>query len=264
MKDKLKQRSILLLVSLFVVFGLFALKLFRLQVVEGKDYYDKATSTTLITLPVTAARGEIVDRYGRPIASNRQAYNVRLIKALLPNEELNKTLMALVDIFDANGETWNDNAPLSKTEPYAFDEEREAAVIKMREKLELAQYATAENVYDKMVERYELAELPVQYRRSLAGLRYQMEYEEYGLVTPFVIASDVSIKTVSTIKEHNLDLPGVDIIEEAIRDYPDPTLMPHILGTIGKIDADEWKTLYKGKDGYKMNDLVGKGGIEKA
>ncbi|MDD3202651.1 MAG: hypothetical protein PHZ05_02730, partial [Pygmaiobacter massiliensis] len=179
MKDHLKHRAVALLLALTFVFGIFSLKLFQLQVVDGEEYYDKATSTTLITLPVTAARGEIVDRYGRPIATNRQAYNVRLVKAMLPDETLNETLVALIQIFTANGESWNDAAPLSTTAPYTFDTERESAVAKMKEKLGLAQYATPQNVYDQMVKRYELETVPAEYQRALAGLRYQMEYEEY-------------------------------------------------------------------------------------
>lgn len=262
MQDKLKKRAIGLLVGLTLVLTVFALKLFQLQVVEGEANLDKATSTTMVTLPVTAARGEIVDRYGRPIATNRQAYSVRLIGALLPAENLNDTLLALVKIFEANGEGWNDETPLTRTVPYEFAEGKDTAVSRMKEKLKLAQYATAQNVYDKMIERYDLQQVPAEYQRTLAGIRYQMEYEEYGIVTPFIIASDVSITTVSTIKEHNLDLIGVDIVEEAVRSYADSTLMPHILGTIGKIDAEEWSTLKS--QGYKMNDLVGKSGIEKS
>ena len=40
--------------------------------------------------------------------------------------------------------------------------------------------------------------------------------------------------------------------------------MPHIIGTVGKIYAEEWESTYKNKDNYKMNDLVGKSGIELA
>lgn len=262
MEKKLNKRAVIMLCGLAAVFLVFVLKLFQLQVVEGQENLDKATSTTSVTLPVTAARGEIVDRYGRTIAGNRQAYGVRLIYALLPQENLNQTLLALVKIFEENGEEWNDDAPLTDTAPYEFEEDRESAVERMKETLGLAEYATAQNVYDRMVERYELEEIPEEYRRALAGIRYQMEYEEYGLVTPFTIASDVSIETVSTIKENNLDLPGVDVVEEAVRSYPNTTLMPHILGMIGKIDATEWKNLKN--QGYQMNDLVGKSGIEKA
>ena len=51
-----------------------------------------------------------------------------------------------------------------------------------------------------------------EYQRTLAGIRYQMQHEEYSNVTPFVLATDVSLKTVSTVKENNLDLPGVCLL----------------------------------------------------
>lgn len=161
---------------------------------------------------------------GRPIATNRQAYNVRLVKAMLPDESLNDTLLALVQIFTANGESWNDAAPLSTTAPYAFDTEREPAVTKMKEK------AGPCAVRDP-AKRLRPDGKALRPRKSAGGISAHPcrpalpdgAYEEYGLVTPFVIASDVSIRTVSQIKEHNLDLPGVDIVEEAIRSYPDPT-----------------------------------------
>ena len=261
---KLKKRALFLLAGVLVVLAVFSAKLFQLQMVEGADYRDKATSTTLIELPLPAARGEIVDRYGRAIATNRAAYHLWLIKAMLPDDQLNEVLMRMVDILSANGESWNDDAPLTHTEPYQFEEGRDADVERMKSNLGLAQYATAQNVYDKMIETYDLEDIPEEYQRILAGIRYQMQYEEYSNATPFVLASDVSMKTVATVKENNLDLPGVYVMEGTVRSYPDSTLMPHIIGTVGKIYAEEWESTYKNKDNYKMNDLVGKSGIELA
>ncbi len=259
-----KKRAIILLSLVALVFCVFAVKLFQLQIVEGAEYLDQATSTTMITVPLPAARGEIVDRYGRAIATNRAAYNLWLIRALLPDDQLNDTLMRMVDTLSENGEEWNDDAPLTHTAPYEFVEGRDADVARMKTALGLAQYATAQNVYDKMLETYGLADLPQEYQRTLAGIRYQMQHEEYSNVTPFVLATDVSLKTVSTVKENNLDLPGVYVAEGTVRVYTDPTLMPHIVGTIGKIYAEEWESTYKNQKNYKMNDLVGKSGIELA
>ena len=264
MKERFKIRAIVMIACVALVISIFILKLFSLQVVSGEDYLDKATSTTMVTMPVTAARGEIVDRYGRPIATNIQAYNVRLIKALLPEESLNETIIKLVELFEKNSEEWNDSTPLSKTQPYTFVAGQDAAVSEMKEKLGLAEYVEADLVYKKMIEKYDGEEIPEEYRRDVLGIRYQMESEEYSINTPFVISELVSIKTVSAIKEHSIDMPGVDVVEEAVRHYPDTSLMPHILGTIGKIDADEWTNYYKTAEGYKMNNLVGKGGIELA
>jgi len=263
-KGHFKKRAIALLVLVGLVLCGFSFKLFQLQIIDGDNYLDQATSTTMVTLPLPAARGEIVDRYGRAVATNRAAYNLWLIKALLPDDKLNSTLMMLVDTLKEQGESWNDSAPLTDTTPYAFVEGRDADVAKMKTALGLAQYATAQNVYDKMVETYALTDVPAGYQRILAGIRYQMQYEEYSNVTPFVLATDVSMKTVSTVKENNLDLPGVYVAEGTVRVYPDPTLMPHIIGTIGKIYAEEWDSTYKKQKNYKMNDLVGKSGIEKA
>lgn len=259
-----KKRAVILLALVALVFGGFAVKLFQLQIVDGAEYLDQATSTTMITVPLPAARGEIVDRYGRAIATNRAAYNLWLIRALLPDDQLNDTLMRMVDTLGENGEEWNDDAPLTHSAPYEFVEGRDADVSRMKTALGLAQYATAQNVYDKMLEAYDLTGLPEKYQRILAGIRYQMQYEEYSNVTPFVLATDVSLKTVSTVKENNLDLPGVYVAEGTVRVYTDPTLMPHIIGTIGKIYAEEWESTYKNQKNYKMNDLVGKSGIELA
>ena len=259
-----KKRAVILLALVALVFGGFAVKLFQLQIVDGAEYLDQATSTTMITVPLPAARGEIVDRYGRAIATNRAAYNLWLIRALLPDDQLNDTLMRMVDTLGENGEEWNDDAPLTHSAPYEFVEGRDADVARMKTALGLAQYATAQNVYDKMLEAYDLTGLPEKYQRILAGIRYQMQYEEYSNVTPFVLATDVSLKTVSTVKENNLDLPGVYVAEGTVRVYTDPTLTPHIIGTIGKIYAEEWESTYKNQKNYKMNDLVGKSGIELA
>ena len=83
----------------------------------------------------------------------------------------------------------------------------------MKSNLGLAQYATAQNVYDKMIGDLRSGGIPEEYQRILAGIRYQMQYEEYSKATPFVLASDVSMKTVATVKENNLDLPGVYVME---------------------------------------------------
>ena len=69
-------------------------------------------------------------------------------------------------------------------------------------------------------------------------------------------------------------LPGVDIVDEDIRVYPQGTVAPHIVGVIGKMYAEEYYGTtdeggnvltegYKDK-GYKMDSLVGKLGIEQA
>lgn len=63
------------------------------------------------------------------------------------------------------------------------------------------------------------------------------------------------------IKENNKQFENVNIVSEPVRSYPNGTLGAHLLGNVGSIYKEEYETL---KDqGYNMNDLIGKDGIEK-
>ena len=56
------------------------------------------------------------------------------------------------------------------------------------------------------------------------------------------------------------ELPGVELNVDAWRQYPIPESMSHVLGYVGKIDADEYEKL---SDKYLLDDNIGKTGLEK-
>ncbi len=272
MKREYTKRIVVLLSLTVTVLAMFALRLRQWQIVQGAELREKADTTSSDRIAVTAARGEILDRNGLPLVTNRIGFIVSLNRAYLAPNKLNETLLKLIGILQQSEERWADSTPMAATPPYTFLTGPEgseaaasaaAAVAKLKERLGLNIYATEQNVMDKMVERYQLKDtVPPELWRTIGGIRYEMERREYGYGNPFPLATDVSTKTVSIIKEHSMDLAGVDILTEAIRQYPDTTLMPHVLGTIGPIYKEEYEGLKN--QGYKMSDLVGKSGLERA
>lgn len=77
---------------------------------------------------------------------------------------------------------------------------------------------------------------------------------------PVRIAQDIPEATAHMISESSDQLPGVRVVVETRREYPDGALLAHILGYTGPIDA---VTLAKKKaDGYLPDDMIGKTGIE--
>ena len=268
MQKEFSKRIVSLAVAVVLIFSIFTLRLVQWQVIQGEEMRNLADTTASDSYTITAARGEIVDRYGRPLATNRIGFNVVLNRSYLKSEDTNATIVRLIGILNASGEVWQDSTPMQTTYPYTFltDEEGSTAnsdaVQKLKETLELNVYATEQNVIDRMVERYNLQDVPQEMWRIVGGIRYEMEIREYGYSYPFTLATDVSIETVSTIKEHSMELTGVDIIEEAIRTYPNGTIMPHIIGIVGPIYREEYQDLRL--LGYQMNDILGKSGIELA
>lgn len=269
-KDKESEKILLHRVLVFGCFLLlfvfvFAFRLLDFQIVNGNHYLEEAADVTVIRVNIPAARGDIIDRNGYVLATNRAGYNIQLNKLYLPPEKLNSTLVMLVQILTENGEVWHGDIPLSKQEPYTFLPGREEDISRLKKDLELAEYATADNVWGRMVEKYDLDEVPPEYRRTLAEIRYEMQIREYSNVTPYLFASDVSMRTVTAVKEHSMEMLGVDVVEESIRYYPDGTLLPHVLGKVGPITAEQWAELRElgGDNPYQMNDIIGQNGLEK-
>ncbi len=262
MKKDLSTRLNILLVLVLAVFLAFTVRLIQYQIIQGDEYYEKSSSSTRVNQTITVSRGNILDRNGNMLAGSRLVYNVTVNKVYMPDGVLNERLIEVLDILWKNGETVNDILPISRTEPFTLDEDRESELGRLRDLVKVAVYASRDNMMDKLIERYSLEDVPDRYRRALAGIRYTMERDGYSNSFPFTLARDVSDRTAAIISEKGMDLTGIEIVSSTKREYLDGTLLPHILGTVGPIYAEEYRQLKA--QGYGLNDILGKSGLERA
>lgn len=77
---------------------------------------------------------------------------------------------------------------------------------------------------------------------------------------PIRIKTDISDETLVKIEEKSLELPGVTIEEQPVRDYIQGDFASHLIGRLGEISDKELKVMKK--DGYKMTDIIGQKGLE--
>ena len=274
------RRMMLLIAAAAVIIGLYGFRLIFLQLVNGDSFTAQATNTTDYKFTVTAARGDIVDSKGERIASSTTGYNVVLNKLLMGDEDLDTMLQKIVGLLGKNGESWNDSLLIGQPDAaghYEFtaasdNVAEQKALAAMKDNLGLQQYATADDVMEKLVEDYDLADFSLYWQRVLSGIHYEMQLQAFSNVNNFVMAENVSETTVATIKENSLSLPGVEIVETSTRSYEQGTVLPHVLGRVGKITAEKWKVTdengqvtYPLKEkGYNMNDIIGISGLESA
>ena len=274
------RRMMLLIAAAAVIIGLYGFRLIFLQLVNGDSFTAQATNTTDYKFTVTAARGDIVDSKGERIASSTTGYSVVLNKLLMGDEDLDTMLQKIVGLLGKNGESWNDSLLIGQPDAaghYEFtaasdNATEQKALAAMKDNLGLQQYATADDVMEKLVEDYDLADFSLYWQRVLSGIHYEMQLQAFSNVNNFVMAENVSEATVATIKENSLSLPGVEIVETSTRSYEQGTVLPHVLGRVGKIPAEKWKVTdengqvtYPLKEkGYNMNDIIGISGLESA
>ena len=263
------RRALALLMIMAVVLGIYSVRLFQIQIVQGEDYAKLVTAGYRTTVSVAASRGEIVDRNQVPLVSNRTSYAVIFDYNYFPHgsgeerrREQNDCLLALTELLSAQDDQWNDSLPITRSEPYAFEEGRSDGVTRLKNFLRMASYATAEQCLNQMVEKYYLADYTAQEQRILAGIHYEMETAGFSAKVNYTFAGDVSDTTMYRILEQGTQFPGVDVTTVPMREYVGGTTACHIIGTVGPIYAEEYASL---KDkGYSYNDVLGKSGIEAA
>lgn len=261
---KKRGRVIILIALVSAIMLCYYYRLMQLQLVKGAYYTALSQSSFSSSSSVSAARGEILDRNGRPFAVNTIGYNIIFQRNFLPREKENETILELSALLSAVGEKWNDTLPITEETPPTFREGEESAVAALKEKLRLNDYATAENCLDALYEKYSLSdkEYTEKEKRLIAGVRYEMEKREFSSANDFVFASSVSPATAAKFSELSFKYEGVEIVELSERAYVASSSAPHIIGVVGAMNESEYsqyKTL-----GYKMNDYVGKFGAEKA
>ncbi len=259
-KKSVHKRINLLAIFLAVIMLLYSVRIFSLQIANAEIYLEQAAGISRYTATIKAQRGEILDRYGREIAVNREGYNIVFNRAYIDIEKINSTILKLTNLLKEKKASWVDNLPLTTEKPYSFTDDS-AAVSKMISALGLAHYATADDCFSAMVKKYELESFDHKTQRRLMGVRYSMQIAEFSVANAYTLAEDVSSEIMQIVLESGFMLDGVSVDVVPFREYVKGDLAPHIIGTVGLIDAEEWET-YKDK-GYSYNDKVGKSGIEK-
>ncbi|MCL2088699.1 MAG: penicillin-binding transpeptidase domain-containing protein [Oscillospiraceae bacterium] len=268
----LRRRAIAFIMVIVVIFCACCYRLMQFQVVGGDDYRQQADRKIISTTPIKAPRGEILDIYGRPLAKNKVVFNIIFDRAFLPQGRENVTILRLIDILRSAGEEWIDTLPMSKNPPYDFEEGREADIERLKSKiLRVNSYATAQDCYDTMKEKYNLniPEGAGNLERLMMGVRYEMELKDFSLNNIYTFAENISTNTLAKISELNTTLPGVDVDDVATRDYVNGNIASHIIGFIGPIDdleqlKAEADPIAGRTQNYKLSDFKGKSGVELA
>jgi penicillin-binding protein 2 len=84
--------------------------------------------------------------------------------------------------------------------------------------------------------------------------------QKLKLYQPVEVAVDVPVETLTKIEEKRLELPGVIIDVEPVREYPFGSSLSHVLGYVQEIKE---KQLEEHKDeGYVLGDEYGQSGLE--
>lgn len=253
-----------ILVVISVAFG--CVRLMTIQIVNGDEYLQENEYTSIYTQPIKATRGQIIDADGNKIVENKVGFNVIIDASRFPDDkkEGNAVIFETLQVLKEHNLKWNDSIPVTESKPYEFKSKSDSEIEKLKSLVGVNVYASAENCIDALIDDYEISssEYSPEEQRTIAGLRYEMLLRDFSLSNTFTLCEDVPLEVVTQLKELSVRLKGVDVVEEAVREIAQGDVLPHEIGMVGPIYAEEYDELKE--KGYAMNDSVGKSGIEKA
>lgn len=257
-KANFKLRYNVLIVLVYIIGIILLGQLFFLQIIKGKEY--RQTSNTRLTRESTieAARGTILDRNGKILATTKTGYSIELYKTKIDNQTLNDTILKMVEVLEKNNDSYVNNFPI--TSDYKFTIESNEEISKWKEQYKITEKASAKDCVYRFRDKYEITNTDMKDVLKIIAIRYEITTKGYSSTKSIKIAEDISKNSAIQFNEQNADFPGINIISEPIRTYTSGSLAAHIIGYIGKITDKELEK--KLNEGYENNDYLGKTGVE--
>jgi len=260
----LTNRIIWLMAITAVLFFILIAELFYIQIVISDSFTTAPPHTTTIVQTIPATRGNIYDRFGRPLTVNIPVFVVTLDPSQLIS---NEALLELTRIFEHNGEDFINEFPMTTEWPYAFTFGGNTPEIRQRReyrwKADMAVpnpvTATAAESFSHLLEQFNIdPTLSSENARRILNFRCMIFERRFRSEEIFVIATDVSMPTVAAIEERSTFFTGVNIDIRTLRKYPQGIYFSHMLGYTGIINAEELEA----NPDYAHDDVIGKAGLE--
>ena len=260
-----------LVVMLVALLGIYVYFLYQVQIVEGTERYNSATAITKDTRTVTAARGNILDRYGRVLVSNKECYNLVIDSTkLFANDDPNAVILELIEMVRGFGDTYTDDLPITTEPPFEYTDMTEIQRTMLDayfadkasdfKEAGLPESPSAVELMSYMRTRYGISnEYSAEEMRMIAGLRYSINVRYAVNTGEYVFVQDASMKLISSILENKLN--GIEVKRSFTRQYHTENAA-HILGYVGLMTQEEYEK-YSLLD-YANDAMVGKDGVENA
>jgi penicillin-binding protein 2 len=232
----------LYLFSLLMLAGFFLLvyRLWSLQIDRHAEFAKMVRVGSELKARIPGVRGEIKDRNGITLATNRAIFEVRINLGEMLNE-----YNRLVRI-----------GQMKEVPPFTHNV-TERGIMRERSEPDVAQ------IFKQTIMR-RLGEIGLEARSFNADEDMRIHFRTFASIVPWVYRKDVTFTEFSRFAEHNLGLPGVTVAERAVREYPYQSLASHILGyvrlpedqRVSEEEKEEW-------DRYLPDDFGGEG-VEKS
>lgn len=232
-------------------------QLFNLQIVHGAEYRTQSNVKLTRESVTKAARGSILDRTGTELVGTTMGLSLELYKTKVDTQTLNDSILEMINVLQKNGDSYIDSFPIT-INPFAFTLSDES-LAKWKKNNKLNENVNAEQAFYLFKEKYQINNQSIEETRKIMGIVYEIKTNGYSTIKSIELSKGISSASLQEFEEKSERFPGLTIVKVPLRNYLKGNLASHIIGYIGRINEEEYKTR---KDTYTSGDYIGKTGIE--
>ncbi len=182
--------------------AILVIRLFVLTVFQHDRWSDEAAALSTKSITTSAPRGNIYDRNGTVLATNKQVFNVRMYSSNMDDQELNDVAFRTIRLLKKNGDHYEDEFPIKmKDGTFYFTYDK-----KIKEWLDdhnMAENTSAEDAFEQLRSSLGIS-------KSLSVYDAQAEMQTtYGVYPPISVGAVIKY-TYENEKNSFLESYGFD------------------------------------------------------
>jgi len=200
------------------IFGIILfIQLFNLQIIHGSEYAEQSNTRLTRESILEASRGALEDKTGNKLAITEMGFSLELYKSKIETENLNDTILRMINLLEKNGDKYVDSFPIS-IEPFEIRlSEEETKEWKKSYKID--ENANAEECFNFFKEKYEITITNISEIRKIIGIRYEITKNGYSSIKSIKISSNISRTSALEFNEKSNSFPGISVVVEPVRKY---------------------------------------------
>ena len=155
-------------------------------------------------------------------------FALEMYKTKIETGNLNDTILKIINTLEQNGDTYTDTFPIN-INPFSYSFQSEERKKNWLKTYNLDANTTAEEAFYYFKDKYEINTDDINDIRKILTVRYRISSEGYSATKSLTISNSISRNSALIFDEQSDKYPGVDVVTNSVRSYPNGKLASHIL-----------------------------------
>ena len=256
---KYRFRLYLFTLVLLLGFGALAQRLWNLTIERHDEFVNRIPGTKELKARIPGTRGEIRDRNGILLVSNKPSYEVQVNLKMLVTEyrrEMKEKNDEILEKFRAqSAQARKGQKPQLLEMPQVAFQYMDNGVPRSHPEVDIVKI-----VEDKVIASLMKLGLATPFNAN----KLRIHYRTNRGVIPWVYRRDLTFEQFCQFAEHRLGLPGVTVTVRPVRQYLYDSLACHVLGYVSLPDIQKSDEAERKEWDFYVPDDFGVYGVEKS